>query len=380
MALSVKYFDYPLQFNQAKEEYLKIIEETFCRGAYILGDDLKAFEESLADFVGCGHAVGVKNCTDALLLSLIAAGVGRGDEVISVAHTFVATIEVICFLGARPVFVDVAEDHNMNVALVEKAITPKTKAIVPVSLNGRICSNLDDLVALAAEHNVAIIEDAAQSLGARYKDKGAGTFGLSGAFSFYPAKLLGAFGDAGAVVTNDPQFARRIAMLRNHGRSNGTDIEMWGLNCRLDTIHAAILNHKLAKLPGRIDRRRAIATIYGAQLRDVPQLALPAMPGSEADRYDVFQNYEVEAQARDRLVTFLRDRQIESALPWGGKAVHQFPGLRLGTVRLPRTEELFRRVLMLPMYPELTDDQVLYTCDAIKTFYRKDGHGLQHDN
>ncbi len=380
MALSVKYFDYPLQFNQAKEEYMKVIEETYCRGAYILGDDVKAFEENLAAFVGCAHAVGVKNCTDAILLSLIAAGVGRGDEVISVAHAFVATIEVIRFLGARPVFVDIGNDHNMDIALVEQAITPRTKAIVPVNLNGRICSGMDDLVALAVKHDIAIIEDAAQSLGARYKGKGAGTFGLSGCFSFYPAKLLGAFGDAGAVVTNDRQLAERIAMLRNHGRGNGTDIEMWGLNCRLDTIHAAILNHKLAKLRGWIDRRREIAAIYGSQLRDVRQLALPATPGIEDDRYDVFQNYEIEAAARDELVTFLRDKQIETALPWGGKAVHQFPGLHLGDVRLPKTEELFARVLMLPIYPELTGDQVIYVCDAIREFYDKDGHGLQHGN
>ncbi len=357
---------------------MKVIEETYSRGAYILGDDLKAFEESLAAFVGCGHAVGIKNCTDAILLSLIAAGVGRGDEVISVAHTFVATIEVIRFLGARPVFVDVGKDHNMDVALVEQAITPKTKAVVPVDLNGRICSDMDGLVALAAEHDIAVIEDAAQSLGAEYKGKAAGTFGLSGCFSFYPAKLLGAFGDAGAVVTNDRQCAERIAMLRNHGRGNGTDVEMWGLNCRLDAIHAAVLNHKLTKLRGWIDRRRAIAAVYGAQLRDIPQLVLPAIPGSEADRYDVFQHFAIETPARDRLAAFLRDRRIETALPWGGKAVHQFPGLHLGGVRLSRTEKLFTRVLMLPMYPELTDDQVIYVCDAIKEFCNKDNHGLQH--
>ncbi len=370
MELPVKFFDYPLQFNSAKEEYMKVIEEVYSRGAYILGDDLKVFEESLAGFCGCRHAVGVKNCTDAILLSLMASGISPGDEVISVAHTFVATIEVIRFLGARPVFVDVAGDHNMDVSLVEQAITPRTKAIIPVSLNGRICSDIDRLAALAAERNIAIVEDAAQSLGARYRGKGAGTFGLSGCFSFYPAKLLGAFGDAGAVVTDEGRFAERITRLRNHGRGNGTDIEMWGLNCRMDNVHAAILNHKLAKVNGWIDRRRRIAALYDAQLRDMEQLALPAAPGSEAGRYDVFQNYEIEAVARDGLAAFLRDKRIATLLPWGGKAVHQFPGLHLGDVRLPRTEELFRRVLMLPIYPELTDDQVAYVCDAIRTFYK----------
>ncbi|MDP2168345.1 MAG: DegT/DnrJ/EryC1/StrS family aminotransferase [Thermodesulfovibrionales bacterium] len=369
MEWKVRYFDYPLQFGIHEKEYTEIIKDTLARGAYILGEDLMRFEENLAGFVGAKYAVGVGNCTDALLLSLHAAGVGRGDEVISVSHTFVATIEVIKFWGATPVFVDIADDHNMNAALIEKAITKKTKAIVPVSLNGRICSDIDKLVSVAEKHGLAIIEDSAQSLGATYKGRGAGTFGLAGCFSFYPAKLLGAFGDAGAVVTDNTEFADKIKMLRNHGRGKGTDINLWGLNCRMDNLHGAILDFKLTKLPGWIKRRRAIAGLYNSGLAHLKQLRLPSPPVEGGDYYDVFQNYEIEAENRNELVNFLNARGIEVMLPWGGKGVHQFTALTLNTFNLPRTDELFRKVVMLPIYPELDDEQVKYVAQAICEFY-----------
>ena len=227
----VKFFDYPLQYSAYKKEYLAIIEDVLERGAYILGEDVELFEKNLSSFVGTRYAVALGNCTDALLLSLMAAGIGEGDEVISVSHTFVATIEVMKFLGAKPVFVDIGDDHNMDVNKIEAAITPKTKAIVPVHLNGTICKNMDKLLNIADTHKLIIIEDAAQSLGAKYKNRCAGSFGLAGCFSFYPAKLLGTFGDAGAVVTNDENFAHKVKMLRNHGKDKGTEINIWGLNC-----------------------------------------------------------------------------------------------------------------------------------------------------
>jgi len=223
MDWKVRFFDYPLQFKAHEREYMDIIHDTLSRGAYILGEDSTSFEKNLAHFVGAKYAIGVGNCTDALLLSLKAAGIGPEDEVITVAHTFVATVEVVKLLGARPILIDIADDHNMNVDLVDAAITPRTRAIIPVQLNGRICTNMSKLVELAGRHNLLIIEDSAQSLGATYNEKGAGSFGLSGNFSFYPAKLLGTFGDAGAIVTNDETFADHVRMLRNHGRGKGTD-------------------------------------------------------------------------------------------------------------------------------------------------------------
>jgi dTDP-4-amino-4,6-dideoxygalactose transaminase len=371
MKQTVNFFDYPLQFKLHEDEYRDILLDTLSRGAFLLGEDTHRFEENLAKFVGTKYAVGVGNCTDAILLSLIAAGIGPGDEVISVSHTFVATIEVMKFLGANPVFVDLAEDHNMNVDLVEAAITPKTKAIVPVHLNGTICKRMDKLVDLARKHNLVIVEDAAQSLGATFKGKGAGSFGIAGCFSFYPAKLLGAFGDAGAVVTNDEKIANHVRMLRNHGRGQGTDINIWGLNCRMDNIHAAILDFKLKKLPDWIKRRREIAGTYHDGLSSIKELRLPSPPSANSEHYDVFQNYEIEAERRDDLLLHLKTNGVHYNLSWGGKAVHQFPGLKIDKFDLPRTNELFKKVLMLPLYPELSDDQVSYVISSVRNYYAR---------
>lgn len=366
--LKVRFFDYPLQFKAHEEEYLGIIKDTFSRGAFILGAELERFEEGLAGFTGARFAVGVGNCTDALLLSLHAAGIGPGDEVISVSHTFAATIEVIKFLGARPVLIDIAEDHNMDVNLVEAAVTGKTKAIVPVHLNGAITKGMDRLRDIAERHNLKIIEDAAQSLGATFRGKGAGTFGLAGCFSFYPAKLLGAFGDAGAIITDDAELAKKLKMLRNHGRAEGAYINQWGLNCRMDNIHAAILECKLKKLPLWIKRRRQIAGLYHAGLSGIDGLKLPAHPDKDRDYFDVFQNYEVEAHDRDNLIGHLREKGIQTSLPWGGHAVHQFKGLGL-SFSLKRTEGLFKNALMLPLYPELNDEQINHVIESIQGFY-----------
>jgi dTDP-4-amino-4,6-dideoxygalactose transaminase len=367
--MKVKFFDYPLQFKIHKKEYMNIIKDVLSRGHYILCKDLKRFEENLAQFVGADYAVGVGSCTDALMLSLVAAGIGPGDEVITVAHTFVATAEVIKFIGAKPVFVDIADDHTMDVDMVEPAITEKTRAIIPVQLNGRICSNMDKLVDIAQRRNLLLIEDSAQSLGATYKAKKAGTFGLSGNFSFYPAKLLGTFGDAGAVVTNDGTFAEKIRMLRNHGRGSGTDVGMWGLNCRMDNLHAAILDYKLKLLPDWLNKRREIARVYHDGLADIKALRLPPPPENNGEHFDVYQNYEIEADNRDALVEFLHKKGIDAVLQWGGRGIHQFSALRIGTVSLKRTDELFRKAVMLPMYPELKHEQILYIIKTIRKFY-----------
>ena len=369
MDYKVKYFDYPLQFKAHEKEYLRIIKETLSRGAFILGEELSRFEENLARFAGTKYAVGVGNCTEALLLAYYIAGIGPGDEVISVSHTFVATIETIRFLRAKPVLVDIADDHNMDAGLIESAITPKTKAIVPVHLNGRICGHMDKLMGIAQKHNLTVIEDAAQSLGATYRGQGAGGFGLAGCFSFYPAKLLGAFGDAGAVVTNDGEIAEKLRAARNHGRGRGSEISLWGLNCRMDNLQAAILDYKLTHLTAWITRRREIASIYNAGLSGIKELRLPSPPEDAGEHYDVFQNYEIMAERRDELIAYLNRQGIEVMLPWGGKGVHQHAALGFDAVKLPRTEELFSKALMLPMYPELSDSQVETVIGAVNNFF-----------
>jgi dTDP-4-amino-4,6-dideoxygalactose transaminase len=290
---------------------------------------------------------------------------------VSVSHTFVATIEVIKFLGATPILIDIAEDHNMNIDLVEKAITEKTKAIIPVQLNGRICTNMDKLVQITKEKNILLIEDAAQAVGAKYKGKGAGTFGIAGCYSFYPAKILGAFGDAGAIVTNNEEFAYKLKKIRNHGRE-GAEVTCWGMNSRLDNLHAAILNYKLKLLPKWIERRREIAFLYHKSLNKIQEIKLPPSPEQTKEHFDVFQNYEIEAERRDELMRFLREEKgIEVTIQWGGKGVHQFNSLGLNHFHLPRTEEFFKKGLLLPMYPELSNKDINYVINSIEKFYAR---------
>lgn len=370
MDWKVKYIDYPKQFKNHEKEFMDIIYKTLSQGDLMLRQQLDDFEENLARFVGTTYAVGLSNCTDAMHLTFRAAGVGPGDEVITVSHTFVATAAAIHHAGATPVLVDIGDDHNMNVELVEAAITDHTKAIMPVHLNGRVCE-MEKLMAIANKYNLLVIEDSAQALGASVNGTKGGAFGLAGCFSFYPAKLLGAYGDAGAVVTDSKEIADKVKLLRNHGRTEDGDVAGWSFNCRMDNLQAAILDLKLKHVPIWIDRRREIAKIYHQQLSDVPQLHLPPPPTNDGSYFDVFQNYEIEAEDRDKLVAHLKELGVEAMISWGGKGVHQFKALGLSHFNLPRTERMFRGALMLPMYPELTNEQVECVAAGIREFYKR---------
>ncbi len=370
MGSKVPFIDYPAQFRKMERKLLDTIRRVLSQGDLMLRQQLRDFEANLAAFVGTRYAVGTSNCTDALHLSLRAAGVGPGDEVITVSHTFVATVAAIHHVGATPVLVDIGDDHNMDVDLVEAAITPRTKAILPVHLNGRLC-DMGRLMSLAERHGLLVIEDAAQALGASFNGKRGGSFGLAGCFSFYPAKLLGAFGDAGAMVTNNEEMAEKVKLLRDHGRTRDGDVAGWSFNCRLDNLQAALLDLKLKRLPEWIARRVELAWLYDKQLSGLHQLRLPPPPVTDGPYFDVFQNYEIEAQDRDRLVSHLREKGIEVLIPWGGRGVHQFKALGLTHFTLPRTEQLFREVLMLPLHTELDDEQVEYVVSVIQGFYAK---------
>jgi len=369
MEWKVRFIDYPLQFQKMEAEVMDTIRAVLARGDLMLRQQLRDFEANLASFVGTQHAIGVSNCTDGLRLSLLAAGIGPGDEVITVSHTFVATAAAIHHVGAKAVLVDIGDDHNMNVDLVEKEITARTKAIMPVHLNGRAC-DMGRLMPLAQERGLLVIEDAAQALGALYGGKRAGSFGLAACFSFYPAKLLGAFGDAGAVVTDDRGLAEKVRLLRDHGRTPDGDIACWSFNCRMDNLQAAILDLKLKLVPEWIRRRRELARIYHETLSSIGRVLLPPPPCEVGPYFDVFQNYEIEAEDRDRLVAHLKASGVEVMLPWGGKGVHHFPSLGLGHYNLPRTDRMFRGALMLPMHTELTNDQVTYVAGTVGEFFR----------
>ena len=366
----VPFFNYPSVFSYSEERFLEIVTDVGRRGAFILQEDVKRFEKRLAEFTGAKYAIGVGNCTDGLEIMLQAAGLGPGDEVIFSSHTFVATAAAIHHVGATPVPVECRADHLIDPESVVSAITGRTKAVMPTQLNGRT-ADMDALEAIAKEHGLLIIEDAAQALGSTFKGKMAGTFGVAGAFSFYPAKNLGAFGDAGAIITSDDDLYRTMLLMRDHGRDRNGEVVMWGRNSRLDNLHAAILDYKLARYEQEVNRRREIAGIYQERLEGLPELKLPPGPEADSDHFDVFQNYEVEAERRDELRAYLGENGIGTAIQWGGKAVHQFAALGFD-VELPYTEELFRRCLLLPMNSSLADEDAAYVANKIREFYGRE--------
>jgi len=370
MTYKVPFVDYPAQYRSMKKEIDATIKDVFLRGDFMLRDQLRDFESNMASFLGVNYAVGVNSGTDALHLSLLAAGVGPNDEVITVAHTFVATLAVIVHCGAKPILVDVREDMNMNVYQVEQVITPRTKAIIPVHLNGRLC-DMEKLMSIADKHSLVVIEDAAQALGAAFDGKKAGSFGLTGCFSFYPAKMLGAAGDGGLVVTDDKEIAEKIRLLRDHNQQRTTgDILGYGFNSRLDNLQAAILNVKLKYLPKWIERRRELASLYYQGLSDLHQLILPPPPEPQGRFYDVYQNYVIRSRERDRLVAHLRAAGIEILISWP-KPVHKQRSLGLDHFHLPKTEQISNEVLSLPLYPELSNEKVDYVIETISDFYKK---------
>ena len=363
----VVFFDYPSVFGSEEAELMDVIRDVLRRGAYILQTELEDFEQYLSEFVGVSYAVGVGNGTDALLLALRAAGVGKGDEVILPSHTFVASAAAVHHAGGTPILVDVGDDHLMDPSLVEAAITARTVAIMPVHLNGRVC-DMDNLCAIAERSGLVIVEDAAQALGASQSGRKAGSFGKAAGFSFYPAKLLGCFGDGGAVVTDDPHVAERLRTLRNHGRA-GDEVVEWSYNSRLDNLQAAVLDRKIRALPHALERRREIAAIYQERLSGVGDLRLPPGPDAEPDRYDVFQNYEMETSSRDSLREFLDARGIGTIVQWGGRAIHQFSGLPFEGVSLPVTERVMAHSLLLPLHAALATEEVQYVCDCVREFF-----------
>lgn len=370
MLYKVPFVNYPEHYRRIWNEVIGEISEALSKGDLLLRGQLKKFENDIASFVKAKYAVGVHSGTDSIFLSLRAAEIGPGDEVITVAHTFVATIACIVQCGAIPILVDVGEDMNMNVEKVQQQISNNTKAIIPVHLNGRMC-DMKKLMQIKDEHNLTVIEDAAQALGAKFNGKKAGSFGLTGCFSLYPAKMLGAAGDGGFVTTNNAEMDHKIRLLRDHGQDRKTGkILFYGYNSRLDNVQAGILNVKLKYLPNWIERRREIAKIYHKGLSDLAQLKLPPPPTTNSIYYDVYQNYVVRGKHRDDLVEFLEKKGVETIVSWRIPN-HLQPALNLTNFKLPETEKLSREVVSLPIYPELTDEQVRYVINVIHDFYKK---------
>lgn len=371
-ASAIPFFNYSALFERQKQEILDCIETVMSRGEFILQKDLEEFESTLSKFLGVKYAYGVADGTNALILSLRAAGIGPGDEVILPSHTYIATAASVYFVGAIPVLAECGIDHMLDPNDIEHRITARTKAIMPVQLNGRTC-NMQDIKSIAERYGLIIIEDAAQGLGSRFKGKCAGTFGKAGTFSFYPAKLLGCFGDGGAVVTDDDDMGQKLFLLRDHGRNKNGEVVAWGTNSRLDNIQAAILNLKIKTFDKEIKRRREIAAMYHEALSGIDDLTLPPGPEDDSNHFDVYQNFELESEQRDALRKFMEVRGIKTIIQWAGKAVHQFEKLGFNQVSLPATDRFFERCFMLPMHTALSDKDVKYICDTIQEFYNYGG-------
>ncbi|WP_108668483.1 DegT/DnrJ/EryC1/StrS family aminotransferase [Euzebya rosea] len=365
--MPVTYFPYSEHYKVDRASYQRAIEGVLESGGFILQKALTDFEVAFSDYLEVPSVVGVNNCTDALEIALELLSLPAGGEVLVPSHTFVATAEAIHWAGLKPILVDCGEDHLIDLEHAESLITSRTVALVPVHLNGRAVHPAA-IKRLAERHDLRVVEDAAQSVGARVDGLTAGTVGDFGAYSFYPAKLLGAFGDGGALVSRHGDMLPRMRAFRDHGRDETGEIRTWGRNSRMDTVQAAVLSVQLEKYERTVDRRRDIASLYDQELRDLPQLRLPAPPGEEPNRFDVFQNYEIEAHDRDELRDALADQKIGTLLPWGGKALHQLglPGL---SGDCPRTTEVFSRILMLPMNPYMSDADVLEVAAAVRSFY-----------
>jgi dTDP-4-amino-4,6-dideoxygalactose transaminase len=364
----ISFFNYAALFIRQKTEIKACLDDVMSRGAFILQKDLAEFEERLKTFLDVKYTYGVADGTNALMLALRAAGIGPGDEVILPSHTYIATAAAIHYVGAKPVLAECGRDHLLDSADVVTRISHKTKALLVVHLNGRTC-DMDVFQEIADHHRLIIIEDAAQALGSKFNDRHAGAFGTAGAFSFYPAKMLGCFGDGGAVVTCDDDVGRKLFLLRDHGRDEKGHVVAWGTNSRLDNIQAAILSLKFKTFEQEISRRREIAAAYDAALNDLDDLILPPPPDADKQHFDVYQNYELEAGRRDELRIFLKERGISTIIQWGGQALHQIKNLGFKEQRLPRTEKIFERCFMLPMHTTLSDDDVSYIVNMIRKFY-----------
>ena len=368
---NVPFFDYPRLWLDDRDELISIIDNVSSTGGFILQKALSDFEIELANYTGSNYSVGVGNATDGMEIFLDAIGIQTGDEIIISSHTMLATASAIKLCGGIPVPVEIGKDNLIDPSAVENAITSQTVGIMPTQLNGRTCE-MDSIIKIAKKHGLFIVEDAAQALGSRYKDKHAGTFGLASDISFFPAKVLGCLGDAGSVLVNDDELYHKIYQIHDHGRDLDGEVKRWGRNSRLDNIQAAILSYKLKSYENVIQRRRQVATLYHERLSGLEELVLPPAPNSDPNHFDVYQNYELEAKNRDDLKSFLHQNNIGTLIQWGGMAVHQFKQLGFDQT-LPKTEQFFKNCIMLPMNIFISNDDIDYICEKVNSFYRGNG-------
>lgn len=366
-AVRVPYVDLAGQHRALRAELLAAVEGVLENGQFILGAAVQQFEQRFAQLCGTRFAIGVNSGTDALVLALRALGIGPGDEVITVPNSFVATAAAIVLAGARPVFVDVGADYNMDPALIERAVTARTRAVLPVHLTGRP-ADMQPILAVAARHGLHVIEDCAQAVMAESHGQRVGSFGATGCFSLHPLKTLNACGDGGVLTTNDPALADRLRVLRNLGLRTRDDCTTWSGNSRLDTLQAAILLVKLRYLGRWTEARRANADFYCRALAGIRQVTLPTERPYERAVYHTF---VIQVERRDELKQYLKEREIETSIHYP-VPIHLHSaaaGLGLPRGSFPEAERQADRILSLPIYPELTEEQLRAVADTIRDFY-----------
>ncbi len=355
------------QYESIKDEIREAFDQVFESSWFILGKNVEAFENEFASYCRAKFGVGVGSGTEALHLALLACEVQPGDEVITVANTAVPTISAISFARAKPVFVDIDPDtYTISPMLIEEKITEKTKVILPVHLYGQ-SADMDPILKIAKRHKLKVIEDACQAHGAEYNGKKVGALGDLGCFSFYPSKNLGAYGDGGMVVTNDHELAKRVWMLRNYGQRKRYYHDIKGFNSRLDELQAAFLRKKLKHLNKWNERRRQLAQIYNDNL-----CKTVIKPIEKDFAYHIYHLYVIRCQQRDELQKFLMENEIQTLIhyPVPVHLQQAYQDLNVKPGSLPITEQYAAEIVSLPMYQELTDDNVFYVADKINEFYR----------
>ena len=353
-------------YRMIKDELDAAYFDVMSKGDLIDRSHLRSFEENLAKFVGTKYAVGLNSGYDALHLSLRSVGIGAGDEVVVPAHTFVATCSAVVNVGATPVLVDVGKDFNIDVDKIETAISPKTRAIIAVHLSGYL-ADMPRIMKIAGKHRLVVIEDACQSLGSSIDSRRAGSFGLTGCWSFYPFKILGGYGDGGAITTDDPEVARFARRMRFNGEDRETgEYHGHGFTCLLDNLQAAFLDVKLRHLPAWIERRKSIAETYRRGLSDIPDLLLPHYDKPGFDH--VYQNYTVRSKQGDDFSEYLKKNGIE-VLTQFRKPYYRHKALNLIDRGFPETEAISREVCSLPMNVEIGSDEIEYVIQTVREFY-----------
>jgi len=362
----VPFIDLPQRFVEEREELLACVERVLAKGHLVMTPEVAEFEQKVVEFTGAKHCVSCGNGTDGLMLALWALGIGKGDEVITTPISFVASTGSIAHVGATPVYADVRDDQNIDPAEIEKKITPRTKAIMPVHWGGRV-ADMTAILDIAKRHNLKVIEDSAQSMGAYYHDRHGGTFGDAGTISMHPLKNLNAIGDGGMLLTNDDEIARKTRLYRNHGLQDRDTCVMYGVNSRLDSLNAEVLKFRLTRLGEVISRRRHNVAIYQDMIR-AKQVHIPPVKPHEVHSYVMF---IVQAENRDELKAHLERRGVQS-LVYYGTPLHLHPAAKkLGYERgdFPVAERQAARVLALPHHQHLSETQIAQAANAVNEFY-----------